>query len=203
MKYSSSRKIFLLISFLIIAAAILGIAKAQFENDIASAVGPLQSIWIMIKGIFTAIVSGILGIAFFVCDNGTGVFRYLIGAECTKDLVFLIALTIWITILVFIYEILGSYGSFSKGTSFVIAFALSVLMANFGVIIFLSDLVVTMIKNSPIIIAVFILVIIILYGTLKILSAGKKKREKEQEEKMSRLAGKALTEAMTKSVDRK
>jgi hypothetical protein len=59
------------------------------------------------------------------------VFKYTVGIELTLSWLFLLAFFIWITILVYLHEILELFSMFSGTTSFVISLCLSIIVGAF------------------------------------------------------------------------
>ncbi len=137
-----------------------------------------------------------------ICDNGNWFFRPLIGAECTKDLAFALAFALWVILVFLLYDTMATYGSFSNLTSFVIGFGLAVILANMGIIVGISEIIINAV-TTPAGIATLIgivILILILYILAKILMINEKKRKKEAEVEQSKKEVVEISKAINKGI---
>lgn len=138
-----------------------------------------------------------------ICENGNWFFRPLMGSECSMNLSFALAFVFWIVLVFLLCDIIASYSSFSNLTSFVIGFALAVIFANFGIISFISELIVAAVTTPAGILAVaaVIIAILIIYIVLKSITTAEKKRKKEAEVEQSKKEVVEISKAFGKGIN--
>ncbi len=144
---------------------------------------------------------GVINTLNFVCDNGNWFFKPIIGAECTRDINFIILLVLFLVMVSLLYDITATYGPWSNLTAAVTGFALSVFLVNMDVTVWLAGRI-TVLVTTPAGIATLIaitLLILIVYLIGKIFAIKHKKQiekiESEADKKSSRIMAKAFERA--------
>ena len=132
------------------------------------------------------VVSNVISFTINACESYGSFLRYIVGAECSISIAFLILLVLWIFIVMVFFDIIATYSPFSRGTSFIISLGLYVIIANFGfvgaIVEWISDFIA---GGGALKLIAFLLAVLIIYILIKTITEAEKKRRRKEEVKES------------------
>lgn len=152
---------------------------------------------------FGEIASNAVSFSANVCETYGGFMKYIIGAECAANIVFIALLILWIFTIMMLFDMIATFSPFSRGTSFIAAFGISIIIANSGFMGWIYESFSALIANQGALkVIAFLIAVLVIYGIIKTITEKEKKKKKESEikkaeEKVVKI-GKELGSAVTK-----